>query len=323
MKTKILQELKLNDGYTSGQQLSEACNVSRTAIWKVMNQLRDEGYDIQSVKNKGYRVAYTPDVLSRSEIASDMLVDYEIVYEEEVNSTNTYAKILAEQGCRDKTIVVAERQTQGKGRRGRSFDSPRGGGIWMTVILKPNISPNMASMLTIIAAMAVREGIENSTGLKCGIKWPNDIVCSGKKICGILTEMSSEMEYINYVIVGMGINVNIKEFSDDIKSVATSISLEMGEGSFKRSEMIAEVIGSFDKYYENFITQGNLSSVRKDYDRYLVNVGKQVSIEGNGEKYAAKAIGIADNGELIIERDGHPELVRSGEVSVRGIYGYV
>jgi len=177
--------------------------------------------------------------------------------------------------------------------------------------------------ITIATATAVVSAIKKLTGMPALIKWPNDIVCSGKKICGILTEMSSEMEYINYVIVGMGINVNIKEFSDDIKSVATSISLEMGEGSFKRSEMIAEVIGSFDKYYENFITQGNLSSVRKDYDRYLVNVGKQVSIEGNGEKYAAKAIGIADNGELIIERDGHPELVRSGEVSVRGIYGYV
>lgn len=359
MKTKILEMLKNSEEYVSGQEICDSLNVSRTAIWKIMNKLREDGYIIEAVKNKGYKLCETPDILSKSEIESSFATskiasDYEIVYLDEIDSTNNYAKLIAEQGAKDLTLVVSDCQTKGKGRRGRSFESPKGVGIFMTYLLKPDIPPIKASMLTIIAATAVRMGIHKSTGLDCKIKWPNDIVSNGKKVCGILTEMSAEMEGINYVVVGIGINVNNEAFPAEIANVATSIKIEVDSmrnkddiltmdnkssknksvtqdncvsqdiiGFVQRSKVIAAVTEAFDKYYREFVKCQDLSCIRADYDKYLINAGEKVKIVKGDESYEAIAKGIADTGELIIERNGNIEKVMSGEVSVRGVYGYV
>ena len=323
MKAKILAKLKNSNTYISGQELSKEFNVSRTAIWKIISRLREEGYEIEAVKNKGYRIVSVPDILSKSELESVVKSEYTICYEDEVDSTNNYAKRIAEQGAKNKTLVVSDCQFAGKGRKGKSFSSVKQQGIFMTLLIRPDIKPQNASMLTIIAAVAVQNGIYKATGLECKIKWPNDIICNGKKICGILTEMSTEMQSINYIVIGIGINTGNDSFPDDIKDVATSIKIETGGKSYKRSSIIAEVINSFDEYYEKFVSCQNLSCIKEYYDKYLVNAGEKVKIVGEKESYEAVAIGIDDDGELLVNRNGKIVKIVSGEVSVRGVYGYV
>lgn len=328
MKTKVLELLKETDGYVSGQDICNMLGVSRTAVWKVIGKLKEEGYDIEAVKNKGYRMLKSPDILSKSEIECCLNIPYNVIYFDDIDSTNNYAKLIAEQGQSDKTIVVADHQSRGKGRRGRSFISPAGVGAFMTFLLRPDIHPAKASMLTIIAAMAVRDAVEKVASIKCKIKWPNDIISDGKKICGILTEMSSEIEHINYVVVGIGVNINNDSFPDEIKDVATSIKIELENNNMEsdkinRNEIVAKIIESFDYYYEEFLKNQNLSSIKDEYNSHLVNLNAEVFVLKGDDSYRAVAKGIDETGELIVEKDGKLQKVMSGEVSVRGVYGYV
>ena len=326
MKTEILRYLKEADGYISGQELCERFQVSRTAVWKVVRQLEAEGYEIEAVRNRGYRLKTAGDILSQSEILSSIRGSWagrEILYLDEVDSTNTAAKKAAENGAVHGTLVVSERQTGGKGRRGRAWDSPRGTGIFMTLILRPNMAPVHASMLTLVAALAVADGIRECTGAESLIKWPNDIVMSGKKICGILTEMSADPDCINYVAVGIGINVNMEEFPEEIRGVAASIFTETGKKT-KRSLLISAVMAAFERYYEVFMKTTDMSGLLEDYNGKLANCGRTVRVLDPAGEYSGTAIGIDREGELLVEmEDTTVRRVLSGEVSVRGIYGYV
>ena len=326
MKTEILRYLKEADGYISGQELCERLQVSRTAVWKVVRQLVAEGYEIEAVRNRGYRLKTAGDILSQAEILSSIRGSWagrEILYLDEVDSTNTAAKKAAENGAVHGTLVVSERQTGGKGRRGRAWDSPRGTGIFMTLILRPNMAPVHASMLTLVAALAVADGIRECTGAESLIKWPNDIVMSGKKICGILTEMSADPDCINYVAVGIGINVNMEEFPEEIRGVAASIFTETGKKT-KRSLLISAVMAAFERYYEVFMKTTDMSGLLEDYNGKLANCGRTVRVLDPAGEYSGTAIGIDREGELLVEmEDTTVRRVLSGEVSVRGIYGYV
>ena len=324
MKAKILEELKQNNGYVSGQALCEKLNVSRTAIWKAINRLREEGYVIDSLPNKGYRIVSYPDILSENEIKSAIGTSLikNVIYFAGTDSTNNRAKLFGEEGKQDGTLVVADYQTKGKGRRGRSFESPGGKSIYMTLLLRPDISPVKASMITIVAAMAVRMGIEEACGVKSFIKWPNDIVAERKKLCGILTEMSAEPEHINYVVTGIGINVNNDSMPKEIENVSVSVKMLTGK-EYKRSVIIASVMKWFDVYYREFLQYGNLKGIRDEYNRNLIHMEKEVEILKGNSSYKARSLGIDENGQLITERDGQREAVISGEVSVRGVYGYV
>ena len=177
-------------------------------------------------------------------------------------------------------------------------------------------------MLTLVAALAVVEGIRGETGLNPQIKWPNDLVVQGRKICGILTEMSIEMTWINYVVIGIGINVNQNEFPEELKDCASSLKMETGR-RFRRSHLIAAVMEHFEMYYEQFLQEGSFAGLRKQYNELLVNKDRQVKILEPGNHYEAYALGINDTGELIVEKeDGSVQNIFAGEVSVRGIYGY-
>lgn len=321
MKSKILAKLKNAEGYVSGQEICDEFNVSRTAIWKIINKLRAEGYDIEAVSHKGYRIVNAPDILSEDEIES-VVFNYNVIYKDEIDSTNNYAKRLAEDGEKEDTLIVSDCQTAGRGRKGRSFTSLKGKGIFMTLLKHPKLPPQKASMVTIVAAMAAREGIFKSTGLSCDIKWPNDIVFNGKKVCGILTEMSAEMQKINYVVVGIGINTSYESFEDDIKDVAMSIKMAAGN-SFKRSNIIAKTVECFDKYFDEFEKTGSLLFLIQEYNKYLVNAGNKVKIISEDNEYEAIAIGIDSEGRLLVNKDGKIVKIVSGEVSVRGVYGYV
>ena len=326
MKTEILKELKGTDGYVSGQELCEKFGVSRTAVWKVINQLKEEGYDIEAVRNKGYRLAYSGDLLSREEIVTSIRGQWagrQVEYLQEVDSTNTRAKQMAESGAPHGLLVVAECQTMGKGRRGRSWVSPPGANIFMSLLLRPEIEPTDASMLTLVAAMAVTDGIRKVTGLETGIKWPNDVVIDGKKVCGILTEMSTEFERINYVVPGIGINVNQEEYPEERRATATSLKLALGR-TVKRSELIGCVMEAFERYYGIFLETMDLSGLMDEYNGMLVNKGREVRVLAPKNEYTGVSLGINRTGELLVRtEDGSVREVLSGEVSVRGIYGYV
>lgn len=238
------------------------------------------------------------------------------------DSTNTQAKSLGEGDAPNGTLVVAGKQESGRGRRGRSFESPAGTGIFMTLLLRPEIEPQNASMLTLVSALAVAKGIEHMVDLPVQIKWPNDIVINGKKVCGILTEMSAQMDYVNYIVIGIGINVGNEEFPEEIKDVATSIYLESGK-HVNRAMLIEKIWEEFEDYYELYEKTQDLSSLVKEYDSYLVNRGQKVRVLDSKEPYEGKAMGITDRGELIVDTWEARRLVSAGEVSVRGVYGYV
>lgn len=326
MKTEILRMLKSTGDYLSGQQLCGMLGVSRTAVWKAVGELREEGYVIEAVRNRGYRLVEGADVITQAELASMLHTQWigtRLEYFDETDSTNIRARKLAEEGAPHGTLVVADRQTAGKGRRGKSWVSPAGTGIWMSMVLRPVMSPMSASMLTLIAGLAVVRGVKESTGFEAMIKWPNDAVLNGKKICGILTEMSTEVECIRYVIPGIGINVNIDDFPEEIRATATSLKLEAGR-SIKRSLVIAAVADSFEYYYDIFMKTCDMLGLRDDYNKALVNLNREVLVLDPRGQYKGKALGIDNEGSLLVRReDGNISAVISGEVSVRGIYGYV
>lgn len=324
MKSKILNILLESDSYVSGQKICETLGVSRTAVWKAMNQLKQEGYEIESVTNKGYHIVSCPDLVTKEAVEGRIktkTIGRRVYYKEEVDSTNIVAKQFAEQADSHGCLITAEVQNMGKGRRGRKWESPKGSGIWMSLILKPEFEPTQASMITLLAALAVAKGIATLTGLPAKIKWPNDIVVNGKKVCGILTEMNAELDYINYIIVGIGINVNTKEFPEEIQKIASSLYLESKELT-NRSELIACILTYFETYYEQFIKEKGLSPFLEEYNALLINKDKTVKIIGQNE-FVGIAKGINDKGELLVMVGNQEIPVLSGEVSVRGLYGYV
>ena len=328
MKGEVLKALRETDGYISGQELCDRFAVSRTAIWKVIHQLKEEGYEIEAVRNKGYHMTENRglDVLNKQAIQSHMttqVLGSEVVYFEETDSTNIQAKVLAEKNSANGMLIVADMQNAGKGRRGRRWESPSGTGIFMSLLLRPKFSPQKASMLTLVMAQAVAKVLRETLGLEAGIKWPNDIVVNGKKVCGILTEMSTEIDYINYVVVGIGINANVEAFPEEIRNMATSLKLEKGE-TILRAKLIADIVATFEILYQKFEYEQNLLFLQAEYNTMLVNIGKQVRVLEPGNEYEAKAQGINEVGELVVEKEtGEVIAVYAGEVSVRGLYGYV
>lgn len=326
MKEEILRLLRSADGYISGQELCNRFGVSRTAVWKAINQLKEAGYEIEAQQNKGYRLVAAPDLMTEAEIKSLMHTDWvakEVLYFDTIDSTNTKAQELAEKGYPSGTLVVADKQESGKGRRGRSWVSPSGTGIFMTLMIKPDINPNNASMLTLVAALAVAKAITSVTGEEALIKWPNDIVVNGKKVCGILTEMNAQFDYINHIVVGIGINVHNESFPEEISQMASSLMIEAGGKRFHRAQIIAETMSYFEQYYDTFLKTQDLSALVREYDELLVNRNKSVRVLDPKEPFDGKAMGITSKGELIVDTWESRKLVSSGEVSVRGIYGYV
>lgn len=326
MKEEILRLLRSADGYISGQELCNRFGVSRTAVWKAINQLKEAGYEIEAQQNKGYRLMAAPDLMTEAEIKSLMHTEWvakEVLYFDTIDSTNTKAQELAEKGYPSGTLVVADKQESGKGRRGRSWVSPSGTGIFMTLMIKPDINPNNASMLTLVAALAVAKAITSVTGEEALIKWPNDIVVNGKKVCGILTEMNAQFDYINHIVVGIGINVHNESFPEEISQMASSLMIEAGGKRFHRAQIIAETMSYFEQYYDTFLKTQDLSALVREYDELLVNRNKSVRVLDPKEPFDGKAMGITSKGELIVDTWESRKLVSSGEVSVRGIYGYV
>lgn len=327
MKTKILALLRENEGeYVSGQEICEKLGVSRTAVWKAVGKLKEEGYEIASVSRKGYRLLASPDVISKEELTGSIQTEWaakNLICLPVTDSTNMEAARQAEAGAVHGTLITAEMQTAGKGRRGRSWTQEPGTMIAMSLILRPKAMPDSASVLTLAAAHAVAGGIEELCGLPAKIKWPNDVVVHGKKVCGILTEMSVEMDEIRYVVVGIGINTNIENFPEELRDTATSLYLEKGI-KVSRVTLIARIMEKFEADYASFLRTGNADGFMEDYNAHLINQGAQVKVLDPKGEFTGVSQGINAQGELLVKReDGRMEQVYAGEVSVRGLYGYV
>ena len=259
MKSEILKLLRESEGYISGQQISERFGVSRTAVWKVIRQLQEEGYQVEAVRNRGYHIVDSPDVMTKEELDSLIKTQWagrNILYYDVTDSTNLRVKQAGDEGAPHGTLAVADRQTAGRGRRGRTWISPAGSSIYMSILLRPEITPDKASMLTLVMALSVAEGIgQGMAQSECPalqIKWPNDIIINGKKLAGILTEMSSQIDYINHVTIGVGINVNMPDVPEEIAQTATSLRIECGH-TVKRAPLIAAVMERLEENYEIFL----------------------------------------------------------------------
>lgn len=242
-----------------------------------------------------------------------------------LDSTNKKAIEMAKNGCEDGTLITADVQQAGVGRRGRSWSSEKGTGIYMTMVLRPDMDTCHVSMLTLVAAMAVAKVLEDCAVFPektpC-IKWPNDIVLNKKKICGILTELGLKGTEIEYVVVGIGINVSNQLFSEEIRETASSILLETGQ-NIDREWLITNIWNQFGVFYEKFLYTQDFSELKEEYETYLINKNQQVNVLDPAGSYKGTAIGITKKGELIVDTEEGQRFVSSGEVSVRGIYGYV
>lgn len=325
---EILRKLRDAGDYVSGQELCEHYGVSRTAVWKVIKQLEKDGYVIEAQNNKGYRLVEDEgaDVFTKVEIESCLDTSWigrKLVFHRETGSTNLDAKALAEKGEAAGAVVVADMQTAGRGRRGRGWVSPSGKDIYMSLMLRPQCRPEKASALTLVMAVSVLEAVREVVTQTCSIKWPNDIVVNNKKVCGILTEMSTEIDYINHVVVGAGINVNQEEFPEEIRTLAGSLCVELGR-KVCRAELTAEILGELEALYEIFLLTEDLSALYQKYNERCVNCGHEIRVLEPGNEYTGTTDGISETGELIVRKtDGSVVRVYAGEVSVRGLYGYI
>ncbi len=322
MRKTIVEMLKnAGENFISGESIAGELKISRTAVWKHIQKLREHGYEILSRERRGYKLKDAPDLLLPSEIQIGLnteIIGKNMEYHPSVDSTNRVAKALAYHGAEEGTIVVAEEQESGKGRLERNFYSPRGKGIWFSVILRPNFLPKDAPKFTLMAAVAVAEAM-NRFDLKAQIKWPNDILFNGRKLVGILTEMTGEIAKIAYMVIGIGINVNISrdEFPEDLREIATSL-YEMKGSKLSRVEIFRAVLEEFDKLYRQIKASG-FKNVIERWKIYNVTLGKDIRVisTSDGEIFTGKAIDLNPDGALVVETEQGLRAVYAGDVSIR------
>lgn len=307
MKEKIIDVLLDNGGnFISGEELSRQLNISRTAVWKYIKEIRGEGYVIEAFPRKGYRMKKKPDLLLPREIKrhlNTLRLGKSIEYLARVDSTNRRAKEMGLQGALEGTLVVAEEQTRGRGRLDRQWFSPRGG-IWFSILLRPDLSPQQAPLLTLLTSLAGVKGIKNATGYSLYIKWPNDLFWQGKKAAGILTEINAEMDRINFVVVGVGINANIRHdhFPEDISSEAISLMEEEGE-SVSRPKLLATFLNEMEKMYDQAQVEG-FKELIGEWKKYSTTLGKRVEVKTPRGIIKGKAVDINEEGALMVEKEG-------------------
>jgi len=317
MDEKIVALFKQHPGeYLSGEDISETLKCTRAAIWKHIEKLRDIGYEIDAVPHLGYRLKGIPDKMLPDEIQYELgtsVIGKTVYTYMRTASTNTLAYTLAEQGAKEGTVVIAEQQEKGKGRLGRTWASPPGG-IYLSCVMKPNIAPKGIQAFTLVTAISVVDAIAEVTGLSAQIKWPNDVIINGKKISGILTEMKAEIDRIDFIIVGIGINVNAAERS--LPSTATSLRNEHGE-RIMRLDVVRALIRNLEREYNIFKEHG-LKELRGRLRSLSATLGRQIRVTSYNTVYEGLAVDIDDEGALLVKSsDGKVHRIISGDVSLR------
>ncbi len=318
MKYKILELLKKNNSFVSGEEIGRVFNISRSAVWKNISKLKQMGYDIVSTTNKGYLLNNTVNVLNEYEIKNNLTTKYmgkNFLFFKEIDSTNEEAKRQAQNFAEEGLLIIAESQTKGKGRLGNSWLCSENLNLSFSIVLKPNFLPSDITSLTLIVGLATCTAFR-TLGIPAFLKWPNDIIINGKKAVGILVEISCEVERINYAVVGIGINVNEKAFFGELEQKATSLFIETG-AEFRRIDVLNKVLCEFEKFYIDFTADKGFVYFKDEYEKICLNIGKKVKAVSKQKIIFGTAVGISDKGELIIKNDDGKVSVVSGEVSVR------
>lgn len=313
---KLLAEA--DDRFISGQQLSDELQISRAAIWKHMKRLEEDGYKIEGKTKKGYRIMEFPEKTSENTLQWGLYTNWlgeKIVHKTTVTSTQHLAHQLARENAPHGTVIIADEQTEGKGRMNRKWSSSKNKGVWMSIILRPEILPYLAPQLTLLTATVLAEVFERHINITPQIKWPNDLLINQKKTAGILTEMQAEQDQIQYIVLGMGINVNhtIDDISEELRDKATSLYIATKE---ERSikDLIQQILHAFEPAYNNYLANG-FSDAKKKWESFGFKIGQQIKVNTLKKSWTARFNGIAEDGALVIENaDGEPEKMYSAEI---------
>ena len=322
LDARILEALRAaGDGRVSGTELSQQLRVSRAAVWAHIEELRALGYDIEASPHLGYRLLSTPDVLHADDLVSRLagtkVIGRDIRVFQETTSTNDVIERLARDGVKEGVVVFAESQTKGRGRLGRKWMSPPKGGLWFSLLLRPELCPQEATQLTVASGTALRRAIESHTGLKAEIKWPNDILVRGRKVAGILTELSAELDRIQHVVLGIGVNVNLDpgDFPSELRRVATSLKAELGK-PVARPELALAILRELDLDYAR-LAAGQFAAVADEFEQHCTTIAHEVVIRTGERQLRGRAESLDEDGALLLRTDhGRLERVIGGDVTL-------
>ena len=322
LRKKLLDAFTINnDEYLSGQYLADLLGCSRTAVWKHIEEMRKDGFELEAVRKKGYRITKVPERITADEIRLGLVTNSfgkNVHYEESVDSTQKIAHRLANEDAPEGTVIIAEEQVLGRGRMDRRWHSPKYTGVWMSVILRPNIPPQKAPQLTLITAVAVVQAIEELTDLTPQIKWPNDILINGKKVTGILTELQADADRITSIIIGIGINVNQQkeDYPEELHSIATSLAIESGK-KLQRADLVRILLSKLETLYTLYLEKG-FYPIKLLWESYAVSIGKMINARTITGSIHGKALGITEDGVLMIEDEmGKVHHIYSADIELK------
>jgi BirA family transcriptional regulator, biotin operon repressor / biotin---[acetyl-CoA-carboxylase] ligase len=321
LDAQILKALRASgDKPVSGADLSSHLAVSRAAVWARVEELRSLGYEIEASPHLGYRLVGVPDVLHADDLMSRLgktrVIGRDIRVFQETTSTNDIIEKFARDGVKEGVVVFAESQTRGRGRLGRKWASPVKKGLWFSLLLRPDLRPHETTQLTVASATALRRAIESQTGLQPEIKWPNDILLRGKKVAGILTEMNAEVDRVKYIIVGIGVDVNLnpRDFPPDLKKIATSLKIELGK-TVSRAELAVNILRELDADYQRVCSEG-FQDVAEEWEKHCKTIGEEVVIRTGPREIRGRAESLAEDGALLLRTEhGRPERIVGGDVT--------
>ena len=333
MRNRVLELLReKKSSFLSGEKMARMLSVSRTAIWKNIQSLQTDGYIIESSPRRGYRLVKIPNMLFPAEIIEQFPVPTKIIasipekiyHYRQIESTNNTLKNLASEGASEGTVLIAEEQTQGRGRLGRSWSAPYGKGVYLSILLRPPLEPRQASLFTLLAAAAVAKSVLSILpDLNIGIKWPNDILIDGRKVCGILTELKAEADLLHYIIIGIGINVNFREkdFPPELTRIATSLFLANNKREVARQKLAGSLLWEMDRFYRNYLLEGP-EVILSAWKKYNLTLGRQVILKTVSDNFVGLAVDLASDGALVIEDEkGNKKRFHAGEVTLRNWAG--
>lgn len=318
-RRRLINILQQNQqSYISGQRLADQLNISRNAIWKHMRELENDGYMIEAAPRLGYRIIDVPNKVSENTIKWGLKTDWlgkRIIHKRSVTSTQIIAHELAQKGAEHGTVVIADEQTEGRGRMRRPWDSKNADGIWLSIILRPKIPPFLAPQLTLLTATVLADLLKDETKIIPKIKWPNDLLIEERKVSGILTEMQAEQDQVLYVIIGIGINVNQKmsDFKESVQQRATSLYEETGQ-TWSRRQLIQQLLLKFEHSFAAYLGEG-FANVKQKWESYGFRMNEKINIKTINKSFASTFLGIAEDGALLIKgASGEPEKLYSGEI---------
>jgi BirA family biotin operon repressor/biotin-[acetyl-CoA-carboxylase] ligase len=318
---QILNALRMaGSSSVSGAELSHTMGVSRAAVWARINDLRSLGYEIEASPHLGYRLISSPDLLHADDLLARLgksrVIGRDIRVFEQTTSTNDVIEKLARDSVKEGVTVFAEAQVKGRGRLGRKWLSPPRKGLWFSVLLRPELRLEAATQLTVASATALRRAIQSQSGLEAKIKWPNDILVHGKKVAGILTELNAELDRIKYLILGIGVNVNLKvaDFPSELRALASSLMIESGR-TIQRADLAVTILRELDEEYHRIVS-GQFTLVADEWETHCATIGQNVSIRSGQRQIRGRAEALGEDGALILRTEhGHLEHVVGGDVS--------